>query len=99
MVKSIGLQILTHSLRVNRPAVYLLVDLRDVLWAHSENDVEVVQGFTRQVELLVGVPCGWVCRQFPSHDGARIALAPGRPRVPMGALLQQHTEWEKPIYK
>ncbi len=61
MVKSIGLQILTHTLRVDREAEHLLVDLRDVLWAHSENDVEVVQGFTRQVELLVGVPCGWVC--------------------------------------
>ena len=79
MVKSIGLQILTHSLRVNRPAVYLLVDLRDVLWAHSENDVEVVQGFARQVEFLVGVPCGWVRRQFPGHYGARVALTPGRP--------------------
>ena len=61
IVKSIGLQVFTHSLRVNRLAVYLLVDLRDVLWAHTEIDVELVQGITRQVELLVGVPCGWGC--------------------------------------
>ena len=45
VVKSIGLQVFTHSLGVNRLAEYLLVDLRDVLWAHTENDVEAVQGF------------------------------------------------------
>jgi len=61
MVKSIGLQILTHTLRVDREAEHLLVDFRDMLWTHTENDVELEQGLASQIELLVGVPCRWVC--------------------------------------
>ena len=79
MVKSIGLQVFTHSLRVDCQANYFLVDFSYVLWAHTQDDMEMKKGLARKGEFLVRVPSGWVCRQFPGHYGARVALTPGRP--------------------